>query len=155
ARPGRTRHPDPPALESPALEASRLTPGPPVSSGLRSTSTVLRDHGTLGVTSACAVALFLVYGRIVTVSLLLPFARTVSALSVAGLALGGVVALLCRRSFDEPVRARRIAGWLAGFGFAAPFSSLMVVEHVPVDQTLSGHGLATVALASLVLAVPF
>jgi hypothetical protein len=77
-----------------------------VSSGLRSTSSGLRDLGTLGVVSACAVALFLVYGRIVTVSLLAPFARTLSALAVAGLALGGVVALLGRRWFEEPRTAQ-------------------------------------------------
>jgi SAM-dependent methyltransferase len=126
-----------------------------VSSGLRSTSSALRDQGTLGVVSACAVALFLVYGRIVTIALLAPFARTVSALSAAGLAFGGVVAVRCRHRFAEPDRARRIAGWLAGFGFAAPFSSLIVMEHVPVDQTLSGHGLVTIVAASLVLAAPF
>jgi SAM-dependent methyltransferase len=137
------------------LQASRITPGEPVSSGLRSTSSTLRDQGTLGVVSACAVALFLVYGRIVTVSLLAPFARSVSALSVTGLALGGVVALVRRRRFEEPLRARRIAGWLAAFGFAAPFSSLMMMEHVPVDQTISWHGLLTITVASVLLAVPF
>jgi SAM-dependent methyltransferase len=126
-----------------------------VSSGLRSTSAVRRDQATLCVTSACAVALFLVYGRIFTVSVLPPFARTVSALSVAGLAVGGVIALLWRRGFDEPVRARRISRWVAGFGFSAPFSSLMVVEHVPIDQTLSTHGLVTLGVASLILALPF
>jgi len=126
-----------------------------VSSGLRSTSAALRDQGTLGVVSACAVALFLVYGRVVTVSLLAPFARTISALAVAGLGLGGVVALLLRHWFAEPRRGVRLAGWLAAFGFAAPFCSLMVVEHVPVDQTLTAHGLMTVSVASVVLAIPF
>src|SRR6185369_11979650 len=149
------RHRDPPALESPDSEASRLTPGPPVSRGLRSTSAALRDQGTLGVVSACAVALFLVYGRILTISLLAPFARTISALAIAGLALGGVIALLGRDHFAEPDRSSRILGWLATFGFAAPFCSLMVMEHWPIDQTLSVHGLMTVTVASLVLAIPF
>jgi SAM-dependent methyltransferase len=126
-----------------------------VSSGLRSTSSVRRDQATLCVTSACAVALFLVSGRIFTVSVLAPFARTVSALSVAGLVVGAVIALLARRGFEEPLRTRRTPRQLAAFGFFAPFSSLMVVEHVPIDQTLSRHGLVTTGVASLILAIPF
>jgi hypothetical protein len=126
-----------------------------VSSGLRSTSSVRRDQATLCITSACAVALFLIYGRILTVSLLAPSRAPSAPCRSRASRSAALVALLLRDRFEEPLRARRISRLLAAFGFAAPFSSLMVMEHLPIDQTLSGHGLVTVTVASLVLAAPF
>jgi hypothetical protein len=121
----------------------------------RSTSATLRYQSTLAVVSAGVVLLYLAYGRLFSIAILPPFGRALTTLAAVGVAVGGLVAFALRNRFTDADGERRLSRWLAAFGFAAPFFQIMVIEHVPVEQSLSPVGLLTLAAASVVLGVPF